>query len=352
MNERNLGLDGNHNRVLELAKGEYVKVLHGDDQIAPDAIVREAAVLEGHPEVVLVTSKRSIIDDEGRRLLGRGAPWREGVVDKHDAIRDVVRAGRNLFGEPSAHLFRRQAAIDAGGFCRGRAFIIDVEFCLRLLQRGDLYYFRDELASFRVTAGQQSATLSRTQSRDLQRLLMDVGEEHDLHLSEADVARGLRVARRDAALRRILYGLLSVPARGRERIAYLIGGAWNTLFGLVAFALLWMLLSKTWPYWGILAIVHAISVTNAFFVQRQLVFRSRGLMLVEFGRFCLVYGAIAMLNVLVFPVLVRGLNLNPYLSQAAFTVFVVVVGYLSNKHFSFREPPLAARAVDSVDRTE
>lgn len=336
VNDTNLGLAGNHNRVIEMARGEYVKVLHADDILAPGAIEAQAKALSENPEVALVTCKRAIIDEEGRRIVNRGAPWPEGVRDGRDVVREVVRSGRNLLGEPSAQLFRREAALEAGRFSADWPYAVDLEFCVRLLLHGDVFYSPETLASFRVTTGQESARLSSIQAADGERLFETIRREYDLGLTEADVARGTRVARRDAFMRRMLYSVLALPADSRERIAYVIGGIWNTAFAYVVFALLWMVLGSIWPYWVILAATSLLGALNAFVVQRQLVFRSRGNILAEFGRFSLVYVVIGVLNIAVFPLLKDALKLDPYVAQALFTVFVIVAGYVANKYFSFR----------------
>lgn len=336
VNDTNLGLAGNHNRVLELAAGEYVKVLHADDILAEGAVEAQINAISESPDVVLVTSRRRIIDEEGRRITSRGAPWDVGRRDGRDAVREIVRAGRNLLGEPSAQLIRRQTALDVGGFSPDWPYVVDLEFCVRLLLHGDLYYLTDELASFRVTTDQQSAQLASIQADDNRRLFETIRNDYGLGVTAADVAKGTRIARRDARMRRMLYSALALPADSRERIAYVIGGVWNTLFAYAVFALLWMLAGDTWPYWLILVATSVIGAINAFIIQRQLVFRSQGNVLAEFGRFSLVYVVIGVLNIVAFPALVQGLDLDPYVSQAIFTVFVIVAGYLANKYFSFR----------------
>lgn len=343
-NERNLGLVGNHNKVLEEARGTYLKVLHADDVIVPEAVAEQVAALEEQPTAVLATSKRAIIDDRGKRLLGRGAPWPKGVRRGAEVLAEIARSGRNLLGEPSAALFRVDAARRAGGYNAEWTYCFDVEFASRMLLQGDLYFDNRELASFRVTPGQQSAQLAESQKDEHLRFLRHLQSDFGLGITEAELAAASRTVSRDVMLRRLLYGVLSMPATYRERIAYLIVGGWNTLFSYIVFATLWAFFGKTWPYWVVLAIATAAGTVNGFICQRTFVFRSTGKILSEFGRFSMVYAVIGALNILVFPALVNRLSINPYVSQALFTAFVVVVGYIANKYFSFREPISADHA--------
>lgn len=62
-NETNIGLVGNWNKCLELAQGEYIKFLCADDKFHPLLLQQFAAVMEQHPQVMLVTSFNSFFGD-------------------------------------------------------------------------------------------------------------------------------------------------------------------------------------------------------------------------------------------------------------------------------------------------
>ena len=55
-NERNLGITPSRNRLLDMARGEYLAILDHDDVCRADRLEREAAYLDAHPECGLVTS--------------------------------------------------------------------------------------------------------------------------------------------------------------------------------------------------------------------------------------------------------------------------------------------------------
>ena len=56
VNEHNLGISGARNKLLEMAKGEYLAVMDHDDFSFPDRLEKEAAFLDAHPEVGIVGS--------------------------------------------------------------------------------------------------------------------------------------------------------------------------------------------------------------------------------------------------------------------------------------------------------
>jgi len=72
-NERNLGLQGNWNRCLALARGEYMTLLPGDDVLYPDATDKRIAVLEhaDNADLALAFSARDVISAGGRRNSAR-----------------------------------------------------------------------------------------------------------------------------------------------------------------------------------------------------------------------------------------------------------------------------------------
>lgn len=67
--ERNEGSAANWDRVVELAGGTYFKWLAADDLIAPAYLERCVAILDRHPDVVLVTPRIELIDADGRPLV-------------------------------------------------------------------------------------------------------------------------------------------------------------------------------------------------------------------------------------------------------------------------------------------
>src|SRR5687767_10059373 len=79
-NERNVGPQGNWNRCLQLARGRYFKLLPQDDLLAPQCLARQVDVLEADrsQRLALVFSARTIIDANGRAIMTRGYPSRDG----------------------------------------------------------------------------------------------------------------------------------------------------------------------------------------------------------------------------------------------------------------------------------
>lgn len=177
-NERNLGPQGNWNRCLELARGDYVKILPHDDLLHPHCLARQARVLDddGADDLALVFSARDVIGPDGRVLIRQRGPKgrAEGPLGRAEVLRHCVGQGTNTIGEPGAVLFRRRLAELVGGFDQRHPYVIDLEYWLRLLQHGRAWYCDESLASFRVWRGSWSVALGRRQSHDFRALMRDV----------------------------------------------------------------------------------------------------------------------------------------------------------------------------------
>lgn len=168
-NASNLGPEGNWNRCLAEARGRYFKLLPHDDLLAPRCLERQAAVLDADADerVALVFAAREVIGPDDRVLTRRGYPGaREGRIAASQVLRQSVRRGTNLLGEPGAVLFRRALAQRVGAFDARQPYVIDLDYWFRLLAHGDAYYCDEALASFRVSASQWSVALGRQQSQD------------------------------------------------------------------------------------------------------------------------------------------------------------------------------------------
>ena len=54
MNERNLGISASRNKLIDLAKGEYLAVFDHDDICRPERFAKQVAYLDAHPECGVV----------------------------------------------------------------------------------------------------------------------------------------------------------------------------------------------------------------------------------------------------------------------------------------------------------
>ena len=132
--ERNLGASANLARCLQLAQGEYVKVLCADDVLVGEVIKKQVAVLRDQPHTSLVTCDMIVTDSElrptslERFFPGKQPGWRLKAL--------CLGTLNNYIGGPSNFMFRRKDAQDLS-YDAGYRWISDLKFGLQLLERGD-----------------------------------------------------------------------------------------------------------------------------------------------------------------------------------------------------------------------
>jgi glycosyltransferase involved in cell wall biosynthesis len=149
-NPRNLGLQANYNRCIEVAEAEYVKILCADDLLAPDCVERMVAVLEAHTEVSLVACGREFVGaDREHRRVDRYAS--ELVIEPgSQTLRRCFFMG-NRIGEPTAVMFRRSKA--GRGFDEAYKQILDLELWLRIIADDWFAALPEALCQFRQHLG-------------------------------------------------------------------------------------------------------------------------------------------------------------------------------------------------------
>ena len=184
VNPRNIGMVANWNLCLAEARGEYIHYLFGDDLLAsPDALGLMAGVLDTEPEVALVCSARTIVDEHST-VLQTWSHFPDGArLPGAAVIRACLFAEKNLIGEPSVVMFRKGQA--GRGFNPAYRQLVDLEMWLHLLEGGIFANFGAPLSSFRVHDSQQSAVNARENATldDLQQLFREYLDKPYLRLN-------------------------------------------------------------------------------------------------------------------------------------------------------------------------
>jgi hypothetical protein len=136
-------------------------------------------------------------------------------VSGTDAIRQIIRCGTNPVGEPGAVLFRMADWKELSGFCARFPYVIDLDFWVKLLRRGDCFYLSDALCDFRISPQSWSLRLAGEQSRQFSGFIQELAPAH----RGRDVLFGMWKARAGAFLRQIIYFFICrrVPRKAVER---------------------------------------------------------------------------------------------------------------------------------------
>ena len=210
-NTENLGPERNWNRCLQLAQGEYFKLLPHDDLLAANCLDEQVSVLEADDEkrIALVFGSRKIIDPQGRVIMTRGLPWAKACqIEKLSLIKRCIHAGTNLIGEPGNGLFRRSLVESTGIYDATYPYLVDLDYWFRILMHGDAYYTATFSSSFRVCPGSWSVAIGNKQYRDFKGFVDKFRADTRFRISLTDRAIGLVKARLNTVARALVYRFL------------------------------------------------------------------------------------------------------------------------------------------------
>jgi glycosyltransferase involved in cell wall biosynthesis len=200
------GAERNWNQVTSLARGEFVKLVCGDDVLHPTCLSRQVAAFDESDDVVLVAARRDIIDARGRIISRRrGLGGLSGRIAGLDALRATVVSGTNLFGEPCCVLLRRSVLEAAGGWDGRNPYVIDLATYARVLARGDVVAMPEALAAFRVSQGQWSIALQQVQIEQVSAFHAEVDGRHPSLLRPKERRRARLMLRLRTYQRRLAY---------------------------------------------------------------------------------------------------------------------------------------------------
>ena len=125
----------------------------------------------------------------------------------------------------------------------------------------------------------------------------------------------------------------------RQPIAYVIAGGYNTLFGFLAFAGLYLLLEHQLHYLIIASLSWILAVTNSFLVYRYWVFQSSGNLLLEYLKVYVVYGLSFFMGLALLFLLVEQFDLHPIAAQVIVIAITFVISYFGHSRFTFITKP-------------
>lgn len=211
-NAQNIGPVQNMNRLLSLARGEYVCIVHDDDLYAPEFLASESLLLDRHPRMSMVHC--AVYEMDERNVLRRR-------VRAYPSTR--VLEGRRIFQRfleghnvcCSTVMMRRSVLQAVGGFDT-QYLCADFLMWLQLALRGDVGYVAEPLVRMRVHADTVTNWLDPARwQREFVAIVergFDLAAASDHAVTQAKPVLLRRAAK--AQGRRFLIAALSATARG------------------------------------------------------------------------------------------------------------------------------------------
>ncbi|MDF3933837.1 glycosyltransferase [Pseudomonas citronellolis] len=158
---------------VRLASGDFIKLLHDDDRLAPACVESLLGALLGEDNVALASSRRRRIDEEGAPLPDTpetAFPFvQDMLVDGRDLTAYFAEHLVNFVGEPSAVLCRRADLLALGEELMCLAgqrieWVGDLALYTQLLRNGNLALLAEPLTDYRVSRAQASGLAAERQA--------------------------------------------------------------------------------------------------------------------------------------------------------------------------------------------
>jgi hypothetical protein len=151
-----LGLAGNWNRAIDLARGHLVHILHQDDCVLPGFYSRITRGFAAASEIGMAFCRSRIIDGAGRLLkVNSRLRWFPGVID--DWLATI--AERQRVQTPAA-VVARSTYEAIGGYRPDLCQALDWEMWVRIAARYPVWYEPRPLAAYRRHETNESTRLA------------------------------------------------------------------------------------------------------------------------------------------------------------------------------------------------
>ena len=162
----NIGGEGNFNRCIQLAEGDYTGIFHADDVYEPTMVEKQVAFLERHNEVAAVLTRARLIDaegiDKGLTALPPEIADDDGVGRTYgfeEIFRYVIR-NHNFFVCPSAlvrtQVYKQHVRVWDGAKFRSSA---DLGVWFKILEKYRIGILPEPLINYRQSPSQGTAVL-------------------------------------------------------------------------------------------------------------------------------------------------------------------------------------------------
>lgn len=155
-NQENLGLAGNWNECVRLARGKVVHILHQDDWISDGFYSRMLPAFQKHPRVGMAFCRHAYVDEKGlvfhetekeRWFRGRLINWL-----------DRIAVGQRI--QCPSVLVRRSTYLELGGYRSDLIYALDWEMWVRIAARYDVWYDPKLMAYYRIHSQNETSRLA------------------------------------------------------------------------------------------------------------------------------------------------------------------------------------------------
>jgi glycosyltransferase involved in cell wall biosynthesis len=158
-NETFVGCDANGNIAFRQISSEskYCKVVHADDWLYPECILKMVELAEGHPTVAIVGAYGLRND----HVSWDGLPYTATIISGREICRNTLLGGPYVFGSPTSLLIRSDEVRKRSTFYNEENRHCDIEIFFDLLKENDFAFVHQVLTFTRDHSASETSFCSR-----------------------------------------------------------------------------------------------------------------------------------------------------------------------------------------------
>lgn len=146
-NTENIGMAGNWNRLFELAKGEYVVMLHDDDLLLPNFLVEGMEILDRNHTIDLLKPQFYQFTTGSEDINYKEIPILNSRLSKINAVSFYQGC---FIGAPTGVFFKKQCVLKIGGY--NQEFFPSLDYCFYALfsKEYNVFLYNKYLSLYRI----------------------------------------------------------------------------------------------------------------------------------------------------------------------------------------------------------
>jgi glycosyltransferase involved in cell wall biosynthesis len=188
-NETFVGCDANGNIAFRqiASESKYCKVVHADDWLFPECIMRMVELAEAHPTIAIVGAYGL----RNHHVSWDGLPYSSTVISGHEICRKTLLAELYVFGSPTSLLIRSNEVRKRPTFYNEENRHCDIETCFDVLRDNDFGFVHQVLTFTRDHAAAET-TFSARFGTDYLGTLEILTKHGEAHLTEEEYKQCLK----------------------------------------------------------------------------------------------------------------------------------------------------------------
>lgn len=156
-NEMNMGITHSLNRMLKIAKGEYIKIIASDDMFTKDAIREYVACFEKNKDISVIVSDGIVVEEESSYLEIKECRRFFNEKPTYSDFYNDIYIENKVF---APGMIMKKSVYDNYGMYDESIIIEDMEYNIRLAVNGIKHFFLDKpLIYYRMNSNSSTSVI-------------------------------------------------------------------------------------------------------------------------------------------------------------------------------------------------